>query len=271
MRRHVQHVVAHDRTHLEPLVVDRQQHDAGLELAAADAIGDHRRVWPDEPYGDAGMAAQERQRRLVEAPGRRLAERADRDGAAPQRGELADAAGRVLDGAQAARGVLGERASRLGGHDAPPGADEEVGAERVLELADLLGDRRLRHPQRPRGGRERAELERRAEAADLLERQKLSFGCRQAVKPTLWYACRRSWRHDSRRGDRRRRDRRPRRRPGACATATSCCSRRATGSAAARARTRAATTGSTTAPTSSPRPARSWTRWRASAGWRPCR
>ena len=61
-----------------------------------------------------------------------------------QRGELADAVGRVLDGAQAARGVLGERPAGFGGDDAAARADEEVGAERLLELADLLGDGGLR-------------------------------------------------------------------------------------------------------------------------------
>ena len=59
--------------------------------------------------------------------------------------------------------------------DAAPGADEQLGAERALELADLLGDGGLRHPQRLRGGAERPELERRAEAAHLLKRQKLSL------------------------------------------------------------------------------------------------
>src|SRR5215207_108780 len=51
------------------------------------------------------------------------------------------------------RGVLGERAPGFGGHDAAAGADEEIGAERLLELADLLGHRGLRHPQRLGRGR----------------------------------------------------------------------------------------------------------------------
>ena len=63
----------------------------------------------------------------------------------------------------------------VGREDAAPGADEQVGAQRALELADLLGDGGLRHPQGVRRGAERPELQRRAEAADLLERQKLSF------------------------------------------------------------------------------------------------
>ena len=89
------------------------------------------------------MAVQERGDELVQAPGRRAAEDADRDGAAAQGGQLADAAGRLLDGAEAAGGGLGEGAAGIGERDAAPGADEEVGAERLLELADLLRDRRL--------------------------------------------------------------------------------------------------------------------------------
>ena len=57
--------------------------------------------------------------------------------------ELADAVRRVLDGAQAAGGVLGEGATGFCGYDATAGAYEEVGAERLFELADLFRDRRL--------------------------------------------------------------------------------------------------------------------------------
>ena len=89
------------------------------------------------------MAAQERGHQLVHPPRRRLAEDADGDRAAADRGELADAAGGVLDRPQGAGGGLGEGATGLGGHHAASGAHEEVGAERLLELADLLGDRGL--------------------------------------------------------------------------------------------------------------------------------
>ena len=101
--------------------------------------------------------------------------------------------GGVLDGAEAAGGVLGEGAAGLGGHDAAPGADEEVGAERLLELADLFRDRGLRDAQGRGGGGEGAELDRRAEAADLLQRQKLSFGYHQEGKATLMARGRGSW------------------------------------------------------------------------------
>ena len=89
------------------------------------------------------MAAQERDHQLVHAPRRGLAEDADGDRAAADRGELADAAGGVLDRPQGAGGVLGEGAARLGGDHAAARAHEQVRAERLLELADLLGDRGL--------------------------------------------------------------------------------------------------------------------------------
>ena len=184
----VEDLVAHDRAHVELVVVDRQQHDAGLELAAPDALDDRRGVAADQPHRHVGMAAQERGHELVDPPGRGLAEDADRDGSASERGELADAVGGVLDRAQAAGRVLGEGAARLGGDHAASGADEEVGAERLLELADLLGDRGLGDAQGLRGGGEGAELERRAEAADLLQRQKLSLGLHQGAKATLMAA-----------------------------------------------------------------------------------
>ena len=106
------------------------------------------------------------------------------DYARPQRGELVDAVGGVLDGAQAGRGVLGERPSRLGRDDPPAHAQEQIGAQGLLELADLLGHRGLGHVQGLGGRGERAELECGAEAAELLQRQKLSFGLRQGTEPT---------------------------------------------------------------------------------------
>jgi len=115
------------------------------------------------------VAAQERRDELVQPPRRRAPEHAERDGPAAQRGELADAVGGVLHGAQAAGGVLGEGAARLGHRDAAPCADEEVTAERLLELADLLRDRGLRHAEGVGRGGEGAEVDRRTEAADLLK------------------------------------------------------------------------------------------------------
>ncbi|HEY6692492.1 MAG TPA: hypothetical protein VI006_06545 [Solirubrobacteraceae bacterium] len=79
----------------------------------------------------------------------------------------------------------GEGAAGFGGYDATADADEEVGAERAFELADLFRDRRLRDAEGLGGGGEGAELDRCADAADLLQRQKLSFGLHQEIKATL--------------------------------------------------------------------------------------
>jgi hypothetical protein len=143
IRAHVHDFVPHDRANVELVVVDGQEHDAGFQFAATDAVGDRGGVAADQPQGDIRMAAQEHRDEPVDVPRRRAAEDADGDGAPLECGEFADGAGGVLDGAEAARGVLGERAAGLGEHDAPAGADEQIGAERLFELADLLRDRGL--------------------------------------------------------------------------------------------------------------------------------
>ena len=56
------------------------------------------------------------------------------------------------------RAASGRNAVRLGERDPASRPDEEVDAELGLELPDLLGERRLRDVERPRGGRERAVL-----------------------------------------------------------------------------------------------------------------
>jgi hypothetical protein len=38
----VEDLIAHDRAHVEPFLVDRQEHDRGFELAAAHPVGDRR-------------------------------------------------------------------------------------------------------------------------------------------------------------------------------------------------------------------------------------
>ena len=160
----------------------------------------------------SGWRARNAADELLEPPRRRGAEGAERHAAAPHRRELADAAGGVVERAQAARRVLGERVAGVGRHDAAAAADEQVGAERALELADLLGDGGLGHAQRLGRRAERAELERGAEAPDLLQRHKLSFWFRQAIKLYLGTRARRSmlraW-TNARRGRHRWRHRRP--------------------------------------------------------------
>ena len=140
---------------------------------------------PDEPDRHARVAAQERGDELVDRhadgpPNMPSATVPPRSSVSSPTLPAASSTARRLRAACSAKA----RPASVGDHPAA-GAHEQVGAERVLELADLLGDGRLRDAQRLGRGRERAELERRAEAADLLQRQKLSFGLRQADKPTF--------------------------------------------------------------------------------------
>ena len=84
------------------------------------------------------------------------------------RDELAHAAGGVIERLQAAGGMVGEGATGVGGDDAPSGPDEEVDAEQVLHLADVLGHRGLRDAERVGCRGEGAELGGGAEASQLL-------------------------------------------------------------------------------------------------------
>ena len=102
-----------------------------------------------------------------------------------ERRPVGDARGSVLERPQRAVCVLCERMTRLRRHDTAPDAGEQIDAEGPLELAHLLGDRRLRDAQRLGRGGERPVLRCRREAADLLQRQKLCFWFAQSSKTTL--------------------------------------------------------------------------------------
>ena len=71
--------------------------------------------------------------------------------------------------------MLGEGLAGVGRGDPASGADEEIGSERPLELADLFGDGGLRDPQLVGRGGEGPELRGGAEAPQLLQCHKLSF------------------------------------------------------------------------------------------------
>ncbi len=60
--------------------------------------------------------------------------------------EGADAARGVLERLQPPGGMLGEGAAGVGWEDAASGPNKQVGSQRVLELADLLGHGGLRDP-----------------------------------------------------------------------------------------------------------------------------
>ena len=100
----------------------------------------------------------------------RAAERAERDRAARQVAHLADRLGGLLRGRHGALGVRAQQPARLGQLEPAAGAREQRHAELGLEPADLLGQARLGHEQRLRGGRERAVLDGGQEVGELLER-----------------------------------------------------------------------------------------------------
>jgi hypothetical protein len=119
------------------------------------------------------MAPQERRHHFIQPPGRRHVERPERNPAMPERRAVGDAAGRIFERPQRAIGVLGERMARLRRHDAAPDAGEQIDAEGLLELAHLLGDRRLGDAQHlGRGGERSTRLDTDALAANV-ERQQL--------------------------------------------------------------------------------------------------
>jgi hypothetical protein len=139
----VEHLVARDRTYVEPVVFDWQYDDRGLELAASDAFRRPGRIAAHESHGHLGVPQQEGGHQLVQPPGRRRVERPEGHDATAHRRQLADALGGVLERTQRANGVCGEDVPGVGRNNAAAGADEQVGTQRPLQLANLLGDRGL--------------------------------------------------------------------------------------------------------------------------------
>ena len=80
-----------------------------------------------------------------------------------------DRLARAREGGLDALGLGPERAARLGEHDAPADAGEELDAELRLERAHLLGERRLGEIERAGGAAERAVLGGREEIGELLQ------------------------------------------------------------------------------------------------------
>jgi predicted ester cyclase len=135
----------------------RVQSEPCVELAGKDAAGD---LGAEELAGDDGHVrgvvlddGQDRGERL-EAGRRGVAESYRSGDARP--GE-AGALGRTLERGERRRRLLEERATRGGELDVAAGADEQIGAERALELVDLVAQRRLGDVE-ARGGAAEVEL-----------------------------------------------------------------------------------------------------------------
>ena len=151
--RHVQQLLAHRGPDVEPAVVDRERHEPGLELSLADRVGDLGGVLADHAHAHRGMPRAELLRRGRRAgsgarcrtcrrrPCRRVTSRTSRTDSAASRA------------AASVRSACGRSSRPASVSSSPrPGAREQRHAELGLEPADLLGQARLGHVQRLRGG-----------------------------------------------------------------------------------------------------------------------
>jgi hypothetical protein len=188
-------LVAHDRADVEALVVDRQDDDARLEAPGADLLGDLGRVEADEPHADLGVLAPEVRDDLRGGVVARRAEGAERGRAAAQAPDRHDGVARLLGGVEDLLGVGPQLERRVRGHEASPDAVEQGHAELGLELADLLGERRLGHAQALGGLAERARVERREEVLQLLQRQGFTLRFQKDIKAIGQGTRVLSWRH----------------------------------------------------------------------------
>ena len=156
------------RAHVEAAVVDREHDQAALEPAVAHGLGDLGGVLADQPHAHVRVALAEVLDEVGEQVVGRVAERAERRGAALELAHLADRVARLLGRRQRALGLGAEEPAGLGELE-PAGADEQRRAQLGLEPADLLGQARLGHVQGCGGRRERAMVGRGEEVLELLE------------------------------------------------------------------------------------------------------
>ena len=179
----VEHPLARGDAHVEARVVDREDDQAGLELAVADGVGDLGAVLADDADPDAGVLGGE----VLDEPAGQVVvgagERAERDRPAGHLAHLAD--GLLASSASASvRSAWGSRRRPgLGQLEPAAGADEQRDAELGLQPAHLLGQARLRHQQRLRGRGERPVARRGEEIRELLQASRLFLSTLESTKP----------------------------------------------------------------------------------------
>ena len=154
--RGVDDLVAHDRLHVEPAVVDRQGDHPRLELARAHRLDDLGGVLAHHAHAHARVAAAELGDEVDAGVVARGAPRAEGGRPAAQLAHRDDGLARRLRRVERALGVRAQRVAGLGRRQPAAHALEEAHAELGLQPADLLGDRGLRHVQLLGRGRERA-------------------------------------------------------------------------------------------------------------------
>ena len=155
------------RQRLERRVADRLDHDRQVEVAVFEQLQQGARAALAEGQRDARVLARERRqgaRKQMRADARR---RADRQTALAQPAQLLNLDARLLQLLQDGARVSEEQRARLGQRHVALHAMKERRAQLILELPDLLADRRLRHielfgrarkVQMPRHGLEVREL-----------------------------------------------------------------------------------------------------------------
>ena len=157
-------LVAKQRLYRQPLRVDRKDDDRRLELARPDGVGDRHGVLTEQPQAYVGMLGGEFGNQLVERVIGGVAGEPDGNERRGGRGAPTNRSGRLLRGTHHPLSVREEDVAIRSERHAAPTAQHKHGPELALEAVDLVGDRGLRAPQRPRRGVERAVLSGRAEA-----------------------------------------------------------------------------------------------------------
>lgn len=166
-----QHLIAEQRLHLEPAVVDRQDDNPHLEVSAADRRRNVGRVLTRQPQPRVGIGRPEPGGQLGDSVVGRAAKHPDGDDAVTHRSAAPDRRQRIVRGAGYMLGVDQEDAAGAGQRQTAARAHKQRHAELTLQPAHLVRHRRLGAMQCAGRRVERPELGGSAEVEELLERQ----------------------------------------------------------------------------------------------------
>jgi len=163
------------------VVVDRQRHHPGLDVAAAHRLDDLERVLADEPDTHLGVPAAKRGDDVRAGVVARRPPGPERRDASAQLADVDDRRARRLRGGERRLGVRAQRLAGVGRRQPAPGPREQRDAELALEPADLFGKRRLGHVQLLRRAAERPVAVGGEEVLELLQRQGISLSSRREL------------------------------------------------------------------------------------------
>ena len=157
------------RSHVEAVVVDGEDDQRCLEAPRPDGIRDEGGVLPDQAEPHVREAAAELGRETGDQVRGGRAEHAEAERAAMELAHLAHRVARLCDTREDALRLGTKGAPRLGEDDAPADARQQLDPELGLELAHLLGERRLGDEERTCRRGEGAVLGRGEEVSELLK------------------------------------------------------------------------------------------------------